>query len=149
MTASFENQSQVVGMTHSHARMSSEVIQKYFNNRLEIVEDQGHFPLKCSFGVFKAERHFLIHERSPRTNKCSLVLVLRFNLYLIIPRKAVHKGEHFAPRTLIQNLIYKWCGEVILRTGTIQIMEISAYGITPYFLSTRIGFETHSVKGTE
>ena len=55
------------------------------------------------------------------------MLVLRFNLYLIIPRKAVHKGEHLATCTLIQNLIYKWCGEVVLRTGMIQITEISAY----------------------
>ena len=47
------------------------------------------------------------------------MLVLRFNLYLIIPRKAIHKGEHLATRTLIQNLINKWCGEVVLRTGTI------------------------------
>ena len=55
------------------------------------------------------------------------MLVLRFNLYLIIPEKVVHEGEHFGPRTLIQNLIYKWCGEVILRTGMIQITEINAY----------------------
>ena len=55
------------------------------------------------------------------------MLVIRFNLYLIIPGKAIHDGEHLATRTLIQNLIYKWCGEVILRTCTIQIVEISAY----------------------
>ena len=55
------------------------------------------------------------------------MLVLRFNMDLIILGKAVHEGEHLATRTLIQNLIYKWCGEFILRTGTIQITEISAY----------------------
>ena len=55
------------------------------------------------------------------------MLVLRFNLDLIIPEKAVHEGEHLTTRTLIQNLIYKWCGEVVLRTGTIQIVEISTY----------------------
>ena len=114
-------------MMHSHTRMSSEVIQKYFDNFLEILEDQGHRPLKCSSGVFKAERHFLMCKRSPRTIKCSLVLVLRFNMDLIILRKAVHKGEHLTTRTLIQNLIYKRCEEVILRTGMIQIAEISAY----------------------
>ena len=47
------------------------------------------------------------------------MLVLRFNLYLIIPEKDVHKGEHLATRTLIQNLINKWCGEIILRIGMI------------------------------
>ena len=91
------------------------------------MEDQGHHLLKCSSGVFKAERYFLICKRSPRTDKCSLVLVFRFNLYLIISGKVVHEGEHLATRKLIQNLINKWCGEVILRTCTIQIVEISAY----------------------
>ena len=55
MAASFEDQSQVIGMMHSHMRMSSKVIQKYFNNRLEIMEDQGHRSLKRSSDVFKAE----------------------------------------------------------------------------------------------
>ena len=55
------------------------------------------------------------------------MLVLRFNLYMIISGKAVHKGEHLATHTLIQNLIYKWCGEVVLSIGTIQIVEISTY----------------------
>ena len=54
------------------------------------------------------------------------MLVLRFNLDLIIP-ESIHEGEHLATRTLIQNLIYKWCGEVVLRIGTIQIAKISAY----------------------
>ena len=121
-------------MMHPHARMSSKVIQKYFNNGLEIVENQGHRPLKCSSSIFKAERHFSIRKCSPRTNKCGLVLVLGFNLDLIIPGKAVHKGEHLATRTLIQNMIYKWCGEVILRTGTIQITKIGAYTDRALFL---------------
>src|SRR5713101_5837519 len=115
MLASFEHQYQVIRMTHPHTRMSSEVIQKYFDNGLEIMENQGHRPLKSSSGVFKAERHFTIRKCSPRTNKCGLMLVLRFNLNLIIFGKTVHKGEHLATRTLIQNLIYKRCGEVILR----------------------------------
>ena len=60
MVAYFEYQSQVIGMTHSHTRMSSKVIQKYFDNRFEIVEDQGHGLLKSSSDVLKAKRHFLI-----------------------------------------------------------------------------------------
>ena len=42
------------------------------------------------------------------------MLVLRFNLYLIISGKTVHEGEHLATRTFIQNLINKWCGEIVL-----------------------------------
>ena len=55
------------------------------------------------------------------------MLVLRFNLYLIISEKSVHEGEHLATRTLIQKLINKWYREIFLRTGMIQIMEISTY----------------------
>ena len=55
------------------------------------------------------------------------MLVLGFDLYLIVSRKSVHKGKYVASRTLIQNLINKWCEEIVLRIGTIQIMEISTY----------------------
>ena len=55
------------------------------------------------------------------------MLVLRFNLYLIISEKDIHEGKNLATHTLIQNMINKWCGEIVLRTGTIQIMEISTY----------------------
>ena len=75
------------------------------------------------------------------------MLVLRFNLYLIIFGKSVHKGKNLATRTLIQNLINKWCGEIVLRTGTIQITEISTYADRSLILVHRNGFETHSVKG--
>ena len=55
------------------------------------------------------------------------MLFLRFDLYLILSKKAFHKGKYLASRTLIQNLINKWCGKIILRIGTIQVTEISAY----------------------
>ena len=55
------------------------------------------------------------------------MLVLGFDLYLIISRKAIHKGKYLASYTLIQNMINKWCGKIILRIGMIQVMEISAY----------------------
>ena len=77
------------------------------------------------------------------------MLVLGFNLNLIISGKTVHEGEHLATHTLIQNLIYKWCGEVVLRTGTIQIGKSMHMRIAPYFLSTGVRFETHSIKGTK
>ena len=127
MAASVKYQSQIIGMTHSHMRMSSKFIQKDFVNRFEIVEDQGHGPLKSSSNFLKAKRRFPICKNSPRTKKCSLMLVLMFNLYLIILRKAVHKGKNLATCTLIQNLINKWCGEIVFRTSTIQVTEISAY----------------------
>ena len=91
------------------------------------MEDQGHIPLKSGSGVFKAERHLLIRKGTPWTNKGSLMLVLRFDLYLIVSGKSIHKGKYLASRTLIQNLINKLCGKIILRTGTIQVTKISAY----------------------
>ena len=114
-------------MTHPLTRMSSKVIQKDFNNRFEIMEDQGHIPLKSGSGVFKAERHLPICKGTPRTNKCSFMLVLRFDLYLIVFGKSIHKGKYLDSYTVIQNLINKWCGKIILRTSTIQVTEINAY----------------------
>ena len=112
---------------HPMTRMSSKVIQKDFNNRFEIMEDQGHSLLKCGSHVFKAERHLSICKGTPRTNKGSLMLFVRFDLYLIVFEKSIHIGKYLTSRTLIQNLINKWCGKIILRTGTIQVTKISAY----------------------
>ena len=81
----------MVGMMHPLTRMSSKVIQKDFNNQFEMMEDQGHSLLKSGFGIFKAKKHLPICKGNPRTNKGSLMLVLRFNLYLIVSRKAIHK----------------------------------------------------------
>ena len=117
----------MVGMTHPLMRMSSKVIQKDFNNWFEIMEDQGHRPLKSGSGIFKVEGHILICKGTPRTNESSLMLVLGFNLYLIVSKKAIHIGKYLASCTLIQNLINKQCGEIVLRTGTIQITKISTY----------------------
>ena len=67
------------------------------------------------------------------------MLVLRFNLYLIISEKVVPKGKDLTTRTLIQNLINKWCGEIVLRIGTIQITEISTYADRSLLLVNRNG----------
>ena len=134
-------------MTQSQPRMSSKVIQKDFNNRFEILKNQGHSPLKCVSSVFKTEMHLSICKRTPTTNKCIFVLILEFDLNLIISRKSIHKGKYLASHTLIQNLINKWCGEIVLRTSTIQVTKLVHMRIVPCFLSTRMGFETHSIKG--
>ena len=75
------------------------------------------------------------------------MLVLRFDLYFIVTGKAVHKGKYLSSHTLIQNLINKWCGKIILKIGTIQVTEISAYMDHSLLLINCTGFETHSVKG--
>ena len=91
------------------------------------MEDQGHSPLKSGSDILKAKRHLPICKGSPRTNKGHLMLVLGFDLYLVVSIKVIHKGKYLASRTLIQNMINKWCGKIIFRIGTIQVTEISAY----------------------
>ena len=98
------------------------------------MEDQGHIPLKSGSGIFKAERHLSICKGTPRKNKGSLMLVLRFDLYLNVSGKSIHKGKYLASHTLIQNLINKWCGKITLRIGMIQVMEINAYMDCSLFL---------------
>ena len=127
----------MVRMMHSHARMSSKVIQKDFNNRFEIMEYQGHSPLKSGSSIFKAKGNLPICKGTPRTNKGRLMLVLKFDLYLIVSRKAVHKIKYLASRTLIQDLIDKWCGKIIFKTDTIQVTEISAYADRSLLLINR------------
>ena len=101
------------------------------------MENQGHSPMKSGSGIFKAEGNLSICKGTPRTNESSLMLVLGFNLYLIVSGKAVHKGKNLATHALIQNLIDKWCGKVIFRTGTIQVTEISAYADRSFLLINR------------
>ena len=67
------------------------------------------------------------------------MLVLRFNFYLIISEKAIHEGENLATRTLIQDLINKWCGEIVFRIGMIQVTKISAYTDRSLLLINRNG----------
>ena len=91
------------------------------------MKGKGHSPLKCFSSIFKAEGHLPVHKSTPRTNESNLMLVLGFNLYLIVSRKAIHKRKYLASRTLIQNLIDKWCGKIIFRTCMIQVTKINAY----------------------
>ena len=67
------------------------------------------------------------------------MLVLRFNLFMIISIKSIHEGKNLTTHTLIQNLINKWCGEIVLRIGTIQIVEINTYADRSLLLIHRNG----------
>ena len=67
------------------------------------------------------------------------MLVLRFDLYLIVFEKVVDKGKYLASRTLIQNMIDKWCGKIIFRIGMIQVTKISAYVDRSLLLINRNG----------
>ena len=76
------------------------------------------------------------------------MLILGFDLNLIISGKTIHEGEYLASRTLIQNLINKWCGKLSLGQARFKSWKLVHIRIAPCFLSTETGFETHYVKGT-
>ena len=67
------------------------------------------------------------------------MLVLGFDLDLIVSGKAIHKGKYLASHTLIQNLINKCCGEIIIRRSTIQVTKINAYADRSLLLVNRNG----------
>jgi hypothetical protein len=71
-------------MIHTLVRVSSKIIKVGFNYVLDIMKSECHGALEGCFGVFKAKRHFPVCKITPRTYKCCLVLVLRFDLDLVI-----------------------------------------------------------------
>ena len=70
---------------HSPMGVSNEIIEIIFDYMLDIVKHEGHISLEGCSDVFKAKRNFPVCESTARTNKCRLVLILRFNLNLVIP----------------------------------------------------------------
>ena len=97
----------------------------------------SHCTLEGSTDIFETEREVLIGKSSPWTNKSGLVLISGSNIDMVISRKTVHKRVHFASDTLVNNLINEWCGEIILRTGSINIMIIDTNTDGPLFFSHR------------
>ena len=75
------------------------------------------FPLKGIPCIFQSKGNFLVREGTPRTYESCFMLVFWFNLDLIIYRETIHKRKDFTSRASINNLIYKWCGVVVLRKG--------------------------------
>jgi hypothetical protein len=69
---------------HSLTRVSNEIIKVGFDYILVIVKREGHGLLEGYSGVFKIERNFLVCKSTPRTNKCHIMLILRFNMNLVV-----------------------------------------------------------------
>ena len=91
-----------------------------------VVECVRHSTLERSSSILQAEREIFISKGTPRTDECSLVLIGRCNIYLIILGKAVHQGINLAASTFVNDLIYEGSGVIVLRTGPINIMVINA-----------------------
>jgi hypothetical protein len=65
-------------------RVRSQIIEVSFNYVLEIMKGEGHGLLEGFFDIFKEKRHFPVYERTPRTNKFHLMLILGFDLNLTV-----------------------------------------------------------------
>lgn len=85
----------------------------------------GHFTLKISTGILQTERKLFVGKSAPRTDKGCLMLISRRDINLVVSRKTIHEGIHFAPRTLVNELINKRGGEVILWTGLVNVTIIN------------------------
>ena len=106
------------------------------------MEGKFHFSLKGSPDIFQTKGHFLVREGTPRTNESSFMLVFRFYLNLIVSEETIHKREHFTSHASIYNLVYKWRGIVVLRTGFVQISKVSTdvYGPFLFINRNRVGY---------
>ena len=54
------------------------------------------------------------------------MLIFRMDSNLIVSGETVEEGENLITSTLIDNLVYKWCGVIIFRTCFIKVSEINA-----------------------
>ena len=144
---SFKNQPKVCNMIHSLVRVSINIIKVGFDYVLDIIKREIHGSLEGCSGVFKAERHFSICKSTPRTYKCHLVLVLRFDLDLVIPWKSIHKIKGFDSRTLIENIVNERSQEVIFRTIFVQVSKIHTYMDGSLFFIHRNGVRHPSSQG--
>jgi hypothetical protein len=84
---------------------------------LEIMERKMHGPLKGRSSSFENKGHLTIRECTPWTNECHFVLVFKFDLYLIISRKTIHRKKGLATYTFIDYLVNEWCGKIIFWAG--------------------------------
>ena len=72
-------------MVLSLSRMSWQVVQIRLNDMANVMKSVGHRTLKSGSSVLQAEQELFIRESTPWTDECSLVLILRCNIDLIIP----------------------------------------------------------------
>ena len=65
------------------------------------------------------------------------MLVFRFDLDLIVARETIHKRKHLTSHTCIYDLVNKWCGVVVLRTGFIEVSKVSTNANSPLLFINR------------
>ena len=112
----------MIWMLDPLARMCGQIMKVWFDNGFNVMKGKVHGSLKGCPYIFQSKGHFSIRECTPRTNE-SFMLVFRFDLDLIVDGETIHKREHLTPRTCIYDLVNKWCGVIVLRTGFIEVSK--------------------------
>jgi hypothetical protein len=107
--------------------MSGEIVQIWLNNVLDIMEIIRHSALKSCASILKTKRKFPIGKSTPRTNKSSLMLILRNNVDLIIPGETIHEREDFTSDAIVDNLIDEGGRKVVFGTSFVDIPIINTY----------------------
>ena len=108
-----------------------------------------HGLLKSGARIFKAKWHDLVCESAPQTNERGFKLISTTDNDLVVSGEAIHKGENLVPRTLINDLVNKWCGEVVFGTSFVQIVKVSADSNSALFFEdgNRIGHPSGVLNG--
>ena len=117
VSASFKNQTQVIWVIDPLMRMCWKIIKVGFDNGFNVMKGKIHCPLKGCPSIFQSKGHFIIREGTPRKNESCFMLVFWFYLNFIIFGETIHKRKDFTSHASINNLIYKWHGIVVLKTG--------------------------------
>ena len=148
MVESFEYQSQVIAMTHSHTRMSSKVIQKYFDNWLEIVKIKviAHWKVAPAFlrlkGIF----------RYANVPQGQINAVLCWSSGLICIWLYLENPSIKEKMTLLAQLSMIWLmcgvGKLSLGQALFKSRKLIQTLIVACFLATWTILDTHYVRGT-
>ena len=107
-------------------RPGNEVVKKNQHDVNEIVEAVHHGALEGGSSIFEAKGHESIGECAPWGCECCFVTVFFFYLDLVVTGKSIHQGEGLMSGACIDDLVDEWCGEVVLGTCPIEIMEFYA-----------------------
>ena len=126
-------------------RLRNEVVKTNQHNVNEVIEAVCHGALEGGSSIFQAKGHDSICEGAPWGCECALVMIFFSDLDLVISRKSVHEGKDLICGACINNLIDEGCGKVVFETHPVEVAEVCAKQMVPYFLFTGTGLETQVV----
>ena len=84
----------------------------------------GHHPLIRRSRIFQAERHHLVMIISHRSDKRRFLLIVKGQWYLIVSLESIKETHPRMTYGCIHQLIHLRKGEMIFRTGFVQVCEV-------------------------